>query len=271
MERDSDIESESDAYAYLFESQKENFSPVKRQALKLSESPNPLAKSSSCTQLWENTLYAKNILSSLLSIPVYRYLLFGNFIIFRTWSSIALASLYFVVTGVQFWGTSYMLVVLSTPRSIVNTMFVICAGTGPTLGVLCGGWVIDRVGGYTGSKQRVLSLKICLFTGLFAGLFATIGTFVDNFIVFIICLWLILFFGASLLPPCTGILVSVIPRRYRPISSSLSIFVFNIFGYSFSLFLSGYLMQVETLRYCPYFFRWFGHIIPSAMLSARGS
>jgi MFS transporter, Spinster family, sphingosine-1-phosphate transporter len=157
----------------------------------------------------------------------------------------ALSSLYFVVTGIQFWGTSYMLVALSAPRSVVNTMFVLCAGTGPTLGVFYGGWIIDKMGGYVGSKQRVISLKICFVTGILAGIFATIGSLVDHFYTFICCLWLILFLGASLLPACTGMLVSVVPRKYRPISSSLSIFVFNIFGYSFSLFLSGYLMQVS--------------------------
>jgi MFS transporter, Spinster family, sphingosine-1-phosphate transporter len=141
-----------------------------------------------------------------------------------------------------------MLVVLSAPRSMVNTMFVICAGTGPTLGVFYGGWVIDRVGGYIGSKQRLISLKICFTTGICAGIFATIAALVENFYLFICCLWLILFFGASLLPACTGMLVSVVPRQYRPVSSSLSIFIFNIFGYSFSLFLSGYLMQVCTER-----------------------
>jgi MFS transporter, Spinster family, sphingosine-1-phosphate transporter len=138
-----------------------------------------------------------------------------------------------------------MLVALSAPRSVVNTMFVICAGTGPTLGVFYGGWIIDKMGGYVGSKQRVISLKICFITGILAGIFATIGSLVDHFYTFICCLWLILFFGASLLPACTGMLVSVVPRKHRPISSSLSIFIFNIFGYSFSLFLSGYLMQVR--------------------------
>lgn len=138
-----------------------------------------------------------------------------------------------------------MLLVLSTPQSYVNIMFVLCAGTGPTLGVFFGGYIIDKMGGYIGNKQRTISLRICLCTGILAGIFATIGSFITNFVLFIICLWLILFFGASLLPSCTGILVSIVPRKYRPISSSLSIFVFNIFGYSFSLFLSGYLMEVS--------------------------
>ena len=47
-----------------------------------------------------------------------------------------------------------------------------------------------------------------------------------------------------------GIVVSIVPRRHRPVSSSLSLVVFNLFGYFLSLVLSGYLMQVRTyVRY----------------------
>jgi hypothetical protein len=70
-----------------------------------------------------------------------------------------------VVTGVQFWGTSYMLVALSAPRAWVNTMFVWCAGTGPTSGVFFGGWLVDHIGGYIGTSQRVIVLKLCVLMG----------------------------------------------------------------------------------------------------------
>jgi hypothetical protein len=77
----------------------------------------------------------------------------------------ALSSLYFVVTGIQYWSTTYMLVALSTPRVVVNTMFVVCAGTAPICGVFGGAHLIDAVGGYVGSRQRVISLKVCLALG----------------------------------------------------------------------------------------------------------
>ena len=44
-----------------------------------------------------------------------------------------------------------------------------------------------------------------------------------------------------------GIIVSIVPRRHRPVSSSLSLVVFNLLGYFFSLVLSGYLMQARTV------------------------
>lgn len=56
-------------------------------------------------------------------------------------------------------------------------------------------------------------------------------------------LWALLFCGGAVLPSCSGILVSVVPNQFRAVSSSVSIMIFNLFGYFLSLTLSGYLMQ----------------------------
>ena len=106
--------------------------------------------------LSEDTGAQRSLLSTvkaLFGIKVYRYLV------------AAMAALYFVVTGVQYWGTSYMLVVLGAPRPLVTTVFVICAASAPTSGVFFGGWSIDSVGGYKGAKQRVTALELCVLYG----------------------------------------------------------------------------------------------------------
>jgi hypothetical protein len=51
------------------------------------------------------------------------------------------------------------------------------------------------------------------------------------------------------MPACSGIIVSIVPRSYRHISSSIAMIVFNLFGYFMSLVLSGMLMQV-TIYFC---------------------
>ena len=53
-----------------------------------------------------------------------------------------MAALYFTVTGVQYWGTSYMLVTLHAPLVLVNGLFIVCAATGPTLGVFAGNFYL---------------------------------------------------------------------------------------------------------------------------------
>ena len=156
-----------------------------------------------------------------------------------------MTSLYFTVTGIQYWGTKYLSVSLRAPIGLVNLLFVLCAATGPTTGVLFGGWLVDFFGGYKGSKQRVVALELVVCLGMLAFLFSLPITFLSNVFHVIFLLWFVLFFGAAVLPACSGILVSIIPRPYRTISASLSLVVFNTFGYFLSLISSGYLMEVS--------------------------
>ena len=156
-----------------------------------------------------------------------------------------MAALYFTVTGVQFWGTKYLTVALHAPLPLVSTLFVLCAATGPTSGVFFGGWVVDRCGGYKGAHQRVVALELCSSFGVLAFIFSLPLTFMSNIFAVVSLLWVVLFSGGSMLPPCSGIVVSIIPRPYRPTSSSLALMVFNMFGYFMSLVLSGALMQVR--------------------------
>ena len=101
--------------------------------------------------------------------------------------------------------------------------------------VFFGGWLVDVCGGYRGPKQRVVALRICTFLALCGCVMATPVTFSTNIYVVVTLLWSVLFCGGAVLPACSGIVVSIVPRRHRPVSSSLSLVVFNLFGYCLSL------------------------------------
>jgi len=59
------------------------------------------------------------------------------------------------------------------------------------LGVISGGILTDRVGGYNKKEIHVLSLKIGVFAVLFA---APIAYFKNRYYLYI-CMWFLLFFG----------------------------------------------------------------------------
>ncbi|KAF1326778.1 Major facilitator superfamily, partial [Globisporangium splendens] len=154
-----------------------------------------------------------------------------------------LTSVYFVVTGVQYWSTIFMIKSLHASKYLVNGLFVIVAGTGPIFGVFYGGWLIDRYGGYIGVQQRAASLGICMILGIIAFGISAVTTFFDDIYITAGFLWLLLFFGGSILPACTGIFISVVPAQHRALASSLSVMVFNLLGYSLSPYLTGLMME----------------------------
>ncbi|CAH0490903.1 unnamed protein product [Peronospora farinosa] len=167
----------------------------------------------------------------LLHMPVFCLIVFG------------LTTVYFVVTGVQYWSTIYMIKSLHASKYLVNALFVVVSGTGPILGVFFGGWLIDRSGGYIGVEQRARALGICMSLGLTAFFISAVATFFDNVFITSGFLWLLLFFGGAILPACTGIFISVVPAEHRALASSFSVMVFNLFGYSLSPYLTGLIME----------------------------
>ncbi|TYZ64427.1 hypothetical protein PybrP1_008295 [[Pythium] brassicae (nom. inval.)] len=154
-----------------------------------------------------------------------------------------LTAVYFVVTGVQYWSTIFMIKSLHASKYLVNGLFVVVAGTGPIFGVFYGGWLIDRYGGYIGVEQRAKSLGICMVLGITAFGISAVTTFFNDIYITAAFLWLLLFFGGSILPACTGIFISVVPAEHRALASSLSVMVFNLCGYSLSPYLTGLMME----------------------------
>ncbi|RHY02894.1 hypothetical protein DYB25_008478 [Aphanomyces astaci] len=157
---------------------------------------------------------------------------------------LGLSAIYFVVTGVQFWSTIYLQRNFNASVVIVNGLFVVVAGTGPIWGVFFGGALIDRAGGYMGLHQRAKALGICVCLGFVAFSLGIVTTFLPNLYLTAASLWLVLFFGGSILPSCTGIFISATPVHLRSLASSVSVMVFNLLGYALAPALTGSFMEL---------------------------
>ena len=119
----------------------------------------------------------------------------------------AISSLYFVITGIQFWISDYLRTVLGQEKEKVFMSFALISITGPTSGVVIGGTILDRIGGYTGKG----ALDFCLFFGALACLSALPVPFLNNFMVICWLLWLVMFFGGALMPAVIGIKTTKTP------------------------------------------------------------
>ena len=119
----------------------------------------------------------------------------------------SIASLYFVLSGLQFWATAYLNEVMGAPLSQVFTYFVIICLTAPTLGILTSIVLFNCIGGYT-SKYALsllllfsaLTVLACLPVPVTVTASATYGL-----------IWLIFFFISAMLAPLIGIMLSQVP------------------------------------------------------------
>jgi MFS family permease len=122
-------------------------------------------------------------------------------------------------------------------------LYSACSITGPTVGVLVGGFMTTTcVGGYTNKK----ALTLCFFISLFACLSALPIPWINSLVGVVICLWLLLFFGGFIMPNLTGILLNSVPPKERAIANSVANFFYNLFGYLPAPFLYGLIVELTN-------------------------
>jgi len=152
---------------------------------------------------------------------------------------LAIACLFFVVTGLQFWISEYLIVTLVNDRGVVFAAFSIVSITAPTLGVMIGGHVSTSLGGYTGKH----ALQYCLVVAILGTVVAMPIPYFDSLWIIIPLLWLLFFFGGALLPTLTGVMISSIKLKARSIGSSIAQFMQNLLGYLPAPILYGLVVQ----------------------------
>jgi hypothetical protein len=150
-------------------------------------------------------------------------------------SMFAVSSLLFIITGIQFWITDYMKVIMHVPEEKVFVFFSLICITAPSAGVLIGGYIIEKSGGY----HSFDAINSCYKLSIMAAIAGLPLPLVNNFWIFCILIWLCIFFGGCILPGMTGIIMSSIPGKFKTSANSITHLCYNLFGYLPSPLLYG--------------------------------
>ena len=137
--------------------------------------------------------------------------------------TLTMSVILFVSTGIQFWLTDYFINVLNFDQGKVNIAYAVISITGPTSGCgfgnfifYWGGFVLNKKGGYENPKTvYYVLLFACLGIGA-----ACVIPFVEVFVPVVILLWVVLFFGGSMMPGLTGIMMVSVPPYLRALGNS---------------------------------------------------
>lgn len=165
---------------------------------------------------------------------------FSNFLYILAVCSNCVA--FFVVFGLQFWGTIYMIDILEQDSGTAMATYVAITLTAPFFGVIFGGFLSDKFGGYKG-KRALTALKLCLVFSLFATLIALAAGFVFTLVSWATLVWLQIFFGACLIPPGSGIVVNSVEKQHQTAASGFAQIIYNILGYFLSPLFSAFIME----------------------------
>ncbi|SBS92979.1 sugar transporter, putative [Plasmodium ovale curtisi] len=157
--------------------------------------------------------------------------------------TLGMSNLYFVVTGIQFWITEYMSVVLLTEKMKIVTVSTLCFLTSPTSGVWFGGFICDLFGGYKNTNYSK-TIKVATAFAISACIFGIMSAHLNNFFFFSVSLWLCLFTGSALVPVAVGMLLSCVNNHQKSLSSAVSQVIYNVFGWFSAPLLSGIIMDI---------------------------
>lgn len=142
-------------------------------------------------------------------------------------SNITLTSMFIIISTIQFWVNDYMEKPLHIEdKSTRFYAFAIVVITSPLFGILFGGFLSGKIGGYDTPK----AIYIPLFFSFGVWIFANIVPLANNVVTFSIFFWVYLFFGSLILPVANGIVLCSVDKEYSGSASSVSIFLYNILG-----------------------------------------
>jgi MFS transporter, Spinster family, sphingosine-1-phosphate transporter len=105
--------------------------------------------------------------------------------------------------------------------------FILTCITSPILGAILSGHVSTKTGGYHSNKTLVYAL----FAGFGTILAAVPMTSMNDPLYAIMCVWIILFFGAFMLPILTGVMLTTVEQDYKAHANSMANMSYNLLGY----------------------------------------
>ena len=141
---------------------------------------------------------------------------------------IAITTLLFISTAVIFWASDFAINVIHAEHDQVLEMFVIVSITGPVLGIIIGGAVVQKyAGGYEGKHSITFSVVFaaCAFCS------ALPISFLESLGAYGVMLWSVLFFGGAVIPNIQGIMISSLKPELRAAGNSVSNILQNLIGF----------------------------------------
>ena len=139
----------------------------------------------------------------------------------------AITLLYYLVTGIQYWISDYMITTLKVEEAKVFVSYATITVTGPVIGIVFGGNITTYFGGYTSKPVLTTGLAVAFLCSLVA----IPMPFLNSFILFSVLLWFLLFLGGSVLPCLTGIMLNCVEQDQRTTANSMANLFYNIFGF----------------------------------------
>ena len=157
-------------------------------------------------------------------------------------SMLSMSILIYIITGVQYWVTDYLDAILGIKTQKDRLfLFTVTCFTAPVLGVFMGTGIKHL---YCKQNMRK-SLIFCSILGISACICSLPVPIIMDLFYFIIFMWLVLFFGAGIVPVLTSIIINSVPDEHSGSANSISNLITNALGYLPAPYIYGILSDIS--------------------------
>ena len=141
---------------------------------------------------------------------------------------------------VQYWGDKYMELVLQIKTTLRFILFSGLCLLGPILGIVFGGVITSKLGGY--NKRKAMTFTVILL--IVAAVISSLITIGNNTVMFVLFSWCYLFFLCAAIPPESGIIISSLEKKLKGDGFALSNSILNLLGSFPSSYVFGALLDL---------------------------
>lgn len=146
----------------------------------------------------------------------------------------------FITTFLLQWMKKYLIDIVKLSEAQANIGFITVCLTAPIIGILLGGLISQKLGGYGTLK----SLYLCLLNSFLCGIIGILLIFITHYIAFAILIWTFLFLGSMINPIINGSILSSLPLELKGSGNTIQFIFSNLVGVSSAPFVYGVIYQV---------------------------
>ncbi len=158
------------------------------------------------------------------------------------YSVISMSILIYIITGVQYWVTDYLDQILGIKSQKDRLfLFTVACFTAPVMGVLIGTEIKNKFC----QQNMQKSLIFCSILGILASICSIPVPITLSLGYFIVFMWLVLFFGAGIVPVLTSIIINSVPEEHIASANSMTNLITNALGYLPSPYVYGILSDIK--------------------------
>ena len=133
---------------------------------------------------------------------------------------------FFGMRVIQFYADKYMEIVLDVEKEVKFVYFIVLCITGPILGILIVGFIMQKIGGYGSRNGMIFIIVLNVVAAIVSMIFpATLNTFIS-----LASAWVYLFCLAAVSPLQGGVIIASLPKELKGNGYAINMFFLNGIG-----------------------------------------